>query len=33
MRPRMNQAKAVVMPQVGHNRPVRVAKAQGLSPS
>ena len=33
MRPRTNQANAVVMPQVGHGRPVIVAKAQGRSPS
>jgi len=33
IRPRMNQANAVVIPQVGHSRPVTVAKAHGRSPS
>jgi hypothetical protein len=32
-RPRTNHANEVVMPQVGHNRPVTVAKVQGGSPS
>ncbi len=33
IRPRTNHANEVVMPQVGHNRPVSVANAQDLSPS
>ena len=31
--PRVNQANAVVIPQVGQGRPVMVRKVQGWSPS
>jgi hypothetical protein len=33
IRPRMNQAHAVVMPHVGHCRPVMAANVHGRSPS
>jgi hypothetical protein len=32
-RPRVNQAKAVVMPHVGQSRPVMMTNEQGWSPS